>query len=123
MSPFLPLDRIYQRLLVLRCQTGDEAAFAELVGLYQARLRRFLARMLDGDEHAAEDALQDVWLDVFRGVGKLRDGGTFAPWLWRIARDRAYRMLRRKGVKADAIDDVAEMPDVSREPDFDADER
>src|SRR5439155_21293876 len=39
------------------------------------------------------------------------------------SRDRAYRVLRRKGVKADAIDDVGEMPDVSREPDFDADER
>src|SRR2546430_16872895 len=76
-----PLDRIYQRLLVLRCQTGDEAAFAEIVGLYHPRLRRFLRRMLDDDVHAADDALQDVWFDVFRGVGKLRDGGAFAPWL------------------------------------------
>jgi len=99
-------DRIYERLLVLRCQTGDEAAFAELVGRYHARLRRFLRRMLDGDDHAADDALQDVWIDVFRSVGKLRDAGAFAPWLFRVARDRAYRVLRRRGIPVDAIGDV-----------------
>ena len=118
-----PLDRIYQRLLVLRCQTGDEAAFAEIVGLYHPRLRRFLRRMLDDDVHAADDALQDVWFDVFRGVGKLRDGGAFASWLWRIARDRAYRVLRRKGIAIGAIDDIGDVPETAPEPDFDAEDR
>jgi RNA polymerase sigma-70 factor (ECF subfamily) len=99
------LDRIYERLLVLRCQTGDEAAFAELVERYQPRLRGFLRTML-ADSHAAEDAVQDVWLDVFRSVGKLNDTGAFAAWLFRIARDRAYRILRRKGVVTHAIEGV-----------------
>src|SRR5437764_10634490 len=85
------LDRIYQSVLVLRCQAGDEAAFAELVGRYQPRLRAFLRPMLDGDAHRAQDVLQDVWLDVFRSVGKLRDVDAFTGWLYRIARDRAYR--------------------------------
>jgi len=62
--------------------------------------------MLDGDDHAADDALQDVWIDVFRSVGKLRDAGAFAPWLFRVARDRAYRVLRRRGIPVDAIGDV-----------------
>src|SRR4051812_19901203 len=91
------IDRIYQGVLVLRCQAGDEAAFAELVGRYQPRLRAFLRPMLDGDAHRAQDVLQDVWLDVFRSVGKLRDIDAFTGWLYRIARDRAYRALRRRG--------------------------
>ena len=117
------LDRVYERLLVLRCQTGDESAFAELVGRYDARLRRFLRRMLDGDEHAAADALQDVWFDVFRAVGKLRDGGAFEAWLWRVARDRAYRVLRRKGINVDAIADADEVASSAPELQFDEDER
>src|SRR4051812_18984292 len=96
-------DRLYESLLVLRCQTRDEAAFVELVSRYHARLRRFLAQMLR-DEHAVEDVLQDVWLDVFRGIGKLRDANALVAWLFRIARDRAFRVLRRRGISTVPLD-------------------
>jgi RNA polymerase sigma-70 factor (ECF subfamily) len=87
-------DRLYEHVLVLRCQGGDEAAFAELVERYQARLRYYLRKMLR-DSQAAEDALQDVWVDVFRAVSRLADAGAFRAWLYRIARDRACRQLRQ----------------------------
>jgi RNA polymerase sigma-70 factor (ECF subfamily) len=89
-------DQLYESLLVLRCQAGDEGAFVELVERYHQRLRLFLRQMLR-DGHAVDDVLQDVWLDAFRGVGKLRDTAAFAGWLYRIARDRAYRVLRKRG--------------------------
>ena len=124
------LDRLYQRVLVLRCQTGDEAAFTEIVARYSPRLRVYLRQMLGSggsgggggrggrggggagrDAHAADDALQDVWLDVLRSIGRLDDAGAFATWLYRIARDRAYRILRRRGiVTMTAMDDAAEVP-------------
>jgi RNA polymerase sigma-70 factor (ECF subfamily) len=88
-------DRLYEQVLVLRCQAGDEAGFAELVEHYQPRLRYFLRKML-GEVHAAEDALQEVWLDVFRAVSRLVDVGAFRAWLYRIARDRALRELRKR---------------------------
>ena len=86
-------DRLYEKLLVLRCQTGDEAAFTELVGRYQPRLRYYLRKMLR-DAYVAEDALQDVWVSVFRAVSRLADVGAFRAWLYRIARDRALREFR-----------------------------
>jgi len=95
------LDRLYDRLLVLRCQTADPAAFEELVRRYQPALRRFLRRMLD-DEHASEDVLQDVWFDVFREVGRLQSLDAFAGWLWRITRNRAYAVLRRRGTAVES---------------------
>jgi len=88
-------DRLYERVLVLRCQAGDEAGFAELVERYQPRLRYFLRKML-GEVHGAEDVLQEVWLDVFRAVARLVDVGAFRAWLYRIARDRALRELRKR---------------------------
>jgi RNA polymerase sigma-70 factor (ECF subfamily) len=87
-------DRIYERVLVLRCQAGDEAAFAELVARFQPRLRYYLHKMLR-DVQGAEDALQDVWLAVFRAVSRLADLSAFRAWLYRIARDRALRELRK----------------------------
>jgi len=89
-----PADQLYERLLVLRCQAGDEGAFSELVARYAPRLRYFLRKLL-GDHHAAEDALQETWLDVVRSIPRLADAGAFAAWVYRIARDRAFRRLRR----------------------------
>jgi RNA polymerase sigma-70 factor (ECF subfamily) len=69
-------ERVYRSVLGVRCQAGDRAAFEELVELNQPRLRYFLARMAGGD-HAADDLLQEVWFDVFRGVARLADPGAF----------------------------------------------
>src|SRR5262245_10544835 len=87
-------DRLYERILVLRCQAGDGDAFAELVEHYQPRLRYFLRKMLRNPQ-SADDALQEVWLSVFRSVSRLADAGAFRSWLYRIARDRAFAELRR----------------------------
>jgi RNA polymerase sigma-70 factor (ECF subfamily) len=67
-------DRLYEDMLVLRCQAGDETAFAELVERYQPRLGYYLRNMLR-DSQEAEDAVQDVWVAVFRAVPRLADRG------------------------------------------------
>jgi RNA polymerase sigma-70 factor (ECF subfamily) len=86
-------DQLYERVLVLRCQAGDEAAFAELVERYGPRLRYYLRKMArDAD---AEDLLQEVWLDAFRGLHRLADPAALTAWLYRIARARAARRWRR----------------------------
>src|SRR5579871_773486 len=89
-------ERVYRSVLVVRCQAGDRSAFEELVGLYQPRLHYFLARMV-GDGHAADDLLQEVWFDVYRGVARLAEPAAFPAWLYRIARRRALRELRKRG--------------------------
>src|SRR5262249_57428740 len=39
---------------------------------------------------------QEVWCDVFRALPRLANPGAFRAWLYRIARDRALRLLRRR---------------------------
>jgi RNA polymerase sigma-70 factor (ECF subfamily) len=97
-------DRLYETVLVLRCQAGDEAAFAELVERYQPRLRYYLRKMLR-EVHGVEDALQDVWLCVFRAVSRLADVGAFRAWLYRIARDRALGELRKRRPPAQPLEE------------------
>src|SRR5688500_17996058 len=86
-------DSLVEQMLVLRCQTGDHSAFTELVGRYNDRVRYYLQMMLGAQ--AVDDALQELWLDVFRSVGKLKEPRAFGAWLYRLARNRAYRDLRR----------------------------
>ena len=88
-------EQVYRSVLVVRCQAGDPAAFAELVALYQPRLRYFLARMV-GEDHAADDLLQEIWFEVYRGLARLADPAAFPAWLYRIARHRAVAALRKK---------------------------
>jgi RNA polymerase sigma-70 factor (ECF subfamily) len=86
---------VYEGVLLLRCQAGDEAAFEELVEGYSPRLRYYLRKMLR-DLDRAEDVLQDVWLQVLRGLPNLVDVGAFPAWVYRIARNRACRVLRER---------------------------
>jgi RNA polymerase sigma-70 factor, ECF subfamily len=88
-------DRLSERVLVLRCQAGDDAAFEQLVVGFSPRLRYFLRRVMR-EADCTEDILQDVWIQVFRGLPTLADAGAFRSWLYRIARDRAYREFRKR---------------------------
>jgi RNA polymerase sigma-70 factor (ECF subfamily) len=113
-------DNLLPRLLVLRAQAGDAAAFEELIREHQARLRLFLHKMVPGH---ADDLAQEVWLDAFRDLPRLSDPAAFTPWLYRVARNRAYRHLRRR-TPAPSSFDQQRVPDESAngQPDFTPDD-
>jgi RNA polymerase sigma-70 factor (ECF subfamily) len=92
-----------------------------LVGRYHGRLRAFVAKMLS-DAHDVDDVLQDIWLDVFRKVVKLRDAGAFRAWLYRIARDRTYRHLRRRRAVPQSFNEEAQLADSADDVEFDDEE-
>lgn len=106
-------ELIYERILVVRAQLGEAEAFAELVERYSPKLRYFLRKLLgaygrDGRSRSgeeAEDALQDVWLDVFRHLPRLADPQALRAWLYRIARDRAYGRLRKARPSEQMLDE------------------
>jgi RNA polymerase sigma-70 factor (ECF subfamily) len=111
-------ELIYERVLVVRCQAGDESAFAELVERYSPRLRYYLRKVLASAD-AAEDALQDVWLDVFRSLPRLANPQALRAWLYRIARDQAFTRLRKASRREGPLDETAVVdPTSAEENDF-----
>lgn len=91
------------RLLVLRCQAGDDAAFAKIMSTFEGRTLAYL-RGIVGDD--AEDAQQELWLAVYRHLGGLADPGAFRTWLFRSTRHRAIDFLRRRKREHELIDDI-----------------
>lgn len=98
-------ERLFERLLVLRCQTGDEDAYRELVGRFGPRLRYFL-RKLVGRSDRADDVVQEVWLDVLRQLPRLKDAGAFTTWMYRIAHGKAMLEGRYNGRAPTTVSDV-----------------
>jgi RNA polymerase sigma-70 factor (ECF subfamily) len=88
-------DRLIEQVIILRCQTGDKDAFAELIERYQAPLRYFISHLLSNNE-ATEDIFQDTWLTVIRRIYSLKSTEAFSTWFYRIARNKVYQQLRRK---------------------------
>jgi RNA polymerase sigma-70 factor (ECF subfamily) len=73
--------------LVRRAGTGDAVAFAGLYDAYAPRLRRFLRHQV-GDDHAAEDLLQQTFMKMIEALPRYRSRGLpFGAWVFRIARN------------------------------------
>jgi RNA polymerase sigma-70 factor (ECF subfamily) len=105
-------DRIRQHLLVLRCQAGDDDAFATLYAEFGDRSLRYL-RSLIGDD-AADDVQQETWLAVYRRIGSIADPARFPTWLLATARNRAIDWMRRRKRERTLFEETtAELTDVS----------
>ena len=98
--------------LLARCALGDRAAFADLYHATSAKLFAVLLRMLKNEE-LAEDALQDVFINVWHKAGDYHAGlGAVMTWLISIARYRAIDMLRRRRASLqDETGDAGPSPD------------
>jgi RNA polymerase sigma factor (sigma-70 family) len=90
------VDPERDRLLVMRCQGGDGAAFSELYCTYHDRLVRFCAKRL-GDPHEAEDAVQEAFVRAWRALDRFGGRQSFYPWLSVIAANVCTDALRKRG--------------------------
>jgi len=69
--------------LVSRTRAGDAAAFDELMMATERKVVATAWRLL-GDREDARDAAQEVYLRVFKYLGRFREGEDFQAWLYRI---------------------------------------
>src|SRR5262245_26902168 len=111
------VNRLYERLLVVRCQSGDQEAYRDRVARYGPRLRYCLRKLLPHGDRA-EDLLQEVWIDVFRQLPRLQEVGAFTPWIYKIARGRAALELRQNGRVPPAADFPELAAATQEEPEF-----
>ena len=89
------LSKIETQLLVMAAQDGSREALEKLVVLWQKKLWHYVFRFT-GDVHASWDITQQCWLEILKGLKKLRDPKNFKAWAYRIATNRTMNWLKRR---------------------------
>src|SRR5579862_1994912 len=99
-------------------KSGSQSALAELYDRYSGVVYAVALRVL-GDAGAAEDVLQEVFLQLWRNPGAFDAArGSLGSWLAVITRNRAIDLLRRRRPETDIEDVIVSVaPDLAAEAD------
>ena len=100
--------------IILLCRQGDLDGYRQLYDRYSQPLLHTGIRMLHNRQDA-EDAVQQTFVKLFRGIGSFRFESKFSTWLFRIHMRVCLDMLKKmKHVSMQVIDSA-----VSKvEPDY-----
>ena len=86
--------KLDQSDLLLRLQTGDEDAFAELFYTFYDKLFGFVFGLIHS-KTKAEDITQEVFLKIWQNRTDMVDVENINPFLFRIAQNQAIDYLRK----------------------------
>jgi RNA polymerase sigma-70 factor (ECF subfamily) len=93
--------------LAAGCRAGEVRAYERLYQLQGPRMKN-LARNLLGSPSDAEDAVQDTFLKIQRGIGSFRGQASFVTWTFRILVNTCHDMRRSRIRRKEQTQDQAE---------------
>src|SRR5881397_3783267 len=86
-----PVDRT----LIVACQEGDRDALRLLFEEYKDRVYSIALYSLSGDEAAAADVTQQVFLKLITRISQFRGDAEFATWLYRLVVNTCWDERRK----------------------------
>ena len=113
--------------LIARLQRGDESACEELIRLYEKKVYTLCVRMC-GSAEDAEEAAQDTFLALWRGIDRFRQESSLSTWIYRLASNACIDLLRRSrrnngGPSLDNEDAFVDAIDPAPQPQQEAERR
>lgn len=110
--------------LIVRSQEGDQEAFRQLVDMYRSRVAS-IAYGLVGNYEDARDIAQEVFIKVYRSLGRFDVKRKFFTWLYRLVVNASIDFIRanKKRMYQESIDSeesYAQYPDHGDAGDLDA---
>ena len=104
-------------LLVERATAGDAAAFEQIMIHSQQRVMAMSWRIL-GNEADARDASQEVFLRVYKYLGRFKQDQDFFAWVYRITVNVCRDMLKKRqhqndrfgSLATDSVEQILEIP-------------
>lgn len=84
-----------EQLLLERIQNGDKKAFADLVSEYEKPIYRICYRFF-GNEEDSLDTVQEVFIKIYRYIGKFEGKSSLKTWIYRIAANTCITAFEKK---------------------------
>jgi RNA polymerase sigma-70 factor (ECF subfamily) len=103
--------------LINDLKLGLEEAFAVIYERYKQRIF-FFCLQLTADRFMAEDATQDTFIKMRQNINTLNDISVFRSWLYAIARNHVYKLLRKHKLNGELTDEIVwseEDPEITLE--------
>ena len=102
--------------LIVRARSGDADAWGDLYREFAPAIYRFCRRAMPTREDA-EDATMEIFMKLRGKLAQYDPGRSFTAWLYKVAANHCWDMLRRRKVRQDKeTEDVSEMPIESTDP-------
>ena len=104
--------------LIERIARSDRDAMRQLFRQFKTPVYRFALRLV-GNEHAAQDLVSEVFMDVWRTAGAFEGRSEVSTWLLAITRHKAIALMRRRSPEAlddnvaEQVEDEADGPEVA----------
>ncbi len=81
--------------LISAAAKGDKDAFGAVVKLYEKLVYNVVRAKVDNDSDAL-DVAQEVFIKLWRSIGKYRGDCRFTTWIYKICTNTCYDFLRRE---------------------------
>ena len=94
--------------IIDRVRNGDSCAFAAVVDSFRTSVYNLCYRMLNNNSGDAEDAVQEVFVKVWRNIDKYDERRTFSTWVLSIATNHCIDQIRKRRLPTVEIDETME---------------
>ena len=84
-----------ETVLIERVKSGDQGAYAILYGLHIKRVYGLCLRLI-ADEGHAQDATQEVFVQVWNKIAQFDGRSQFSTWLYSVASNIAISYVRKQ---------------------------
>ena len=84
-----------EKEIIEQLRQGNEEAFKKLVSLFQEKVFNTAVNFLQNQQDA-EDAAQEVFIQVYNSIGQFKENSTLSTWIYRITITKCLDHTRSK---------------------------
>ncbi len=97
--PELPVSDQRSDSDIVVATLADREQFGVLIERYEAKLRRYIARLGIREVDDQADVLQETFIKAYRNLNSFDQSLAFSSWIYRIAHNEAMTWFRRRRVR------------------------